>query len=86
MVPEMLDTSVLLTWQALLQCGTPECSSAMLRAARNMDGPSLEVDSLVYGLQSLTEPEEPHVREMLSMARDRQSKAVMYALAHTVRK
>ncbi|XP_075993729.1 apolipoprotein B-100 [Genypterus blacodes] len=86
MVPEMLDTSGLLTWQALLQCGTPECSSAVLQAIRTIDGLSLEVDALVYGLSRQDDPDEHRVRDMLSMAQYRQSKAIMYALANTVKK
>lgn len=85
-VTEMLDSSVWLTWQALLQCGTPECTSAILQAIRTIDGVSLEVDALVYGLSLQANPDAARVRDMLSMAQYKQSKAIMYALATTVKK
>uniref|UniRef100_A0A3B5BD93 Apolipoprotein B-100-like n=1 Tax=Stegastes partitus TaxID=144197 RepID=A0A3B5BD93_9TELE len=85
-VPEMRQTSAWLTWQALIQCGTPECTSAILQIIRTIDGVSLEVDALVYGLSLQANPDAPRVRDMLSMAQYKQSKAIMYALANTVKK
>lgn len=85
-VTEMLDTSVWLTWQSLLQCGTPECTSAVLQAVRTIDGVSIEVDALVYGLSLQANPDAARVRDMLSMAQRKPSKSIMYALANTVKK
>ncbi|CAN9502027.1 unnamed protein product [Ophioblennius macclurei] len=85
-VAEMSDVSGWLTWQALFQCGTPECTSAILQVIRTIDGVSLEVDALVYGLALQNDPDEARVRDMLSMAQYKQSKAIMYALANTVEK
>uniref|UniRef100_A0A3Q1B7C0 Vitellogenin domain-containing protein n=1 Tax=Amphiprion ocellaris TaxID=80972 RepID=A0A3Q1B7C0_AMPOC len=85
-VPEMREISGWLTWQALIQCGTPECTSAILQVIRTIDGVSLEVDALVYGLSLQANPDAARVRDMLSMAQYKQSKAIMYALANTVKK
>ncbi|KAM9341244.1 apolipoprotein B-100 [Symphorus nematophorus] len=85
-VAEMLETSGWLTWQALFQCGTTECTSAILQAIRTIDGVSLEVDALVYGLSLQANPDAARVRDMLSMAQWKQSKAILYALANTVKK
>ncbi|KAG7226132.1 hypothetical protein INR49_014226, partial [Caranx melampygus] len=85
-VTEMLDLSGWLTYQSLFQCGTPECTSAILQAVRTIDGVSLEVDALVYGLSLQPNPDAARVRDMLSMAQYKQSKAIMYALANTVKK
>lgn len=85
-VTEMLDLSGWLTYQSLFQCGTPECTSAILQAVRTIDGVSLEVDALVYGLGLQPNPDAARVRDMLSMAQYKQSKAIMYALANTVKK
>uniref|UniRef100_A0A3Q3AEQ2 Vitellogenin domain-containing protein n=1 Tax=Kryptolebias marmoratus TaxID=37003 RepID=A0A3Q3AEQ2_KRYMA len=85
-VPEMVDVSHWLTFQALFQCGTPECISAILQVSRTVDGVALEVDTLVYGLSLQASPDASRVRDMLSMAQYKQSKAIMYALANTVRK
>lgn len=85
-VDEMLDVSARLTWQALFQCGTSECTSAILQAIRTLYGANPEVDALVYGLSLQSNADAHRVRDMLSIAEFRQSKAIMYALAHTVRK
>lgn len=89
-LPVMLQASQWLTWQALLQCGTPHCTSAMLlRAAEGNGGGnavSLEWDALVYGLSLQADPDQSRVRDMLSVAQHRQSRAIMFALANTVRK
>nr|XP_057933173.1 apolipoprotein B-100 isoform X2 [Doryrhamphus excisus] len=85
-VTEMLRSSKWLTWQALLQCGTSECTSAMFQAIRTLRGVPLAVDALVYGLSLQADPDASRVRDMLSMAQFRQSKAIMYALGNTVRK
>lgn len=85
-VTEMLGTSWWLTWQALFQCGTPECTSAILQTVRTINKKSLEVDALVYGLSLQANPDAARVRDMLSMAQYKQSRAIMYALANTVKK
>ncbi|KAM9355030.1 apolipoprotein B-100 [Pholidichthys leucotaenia] len=84
-VPEMRAVSGWLTLQALFQCGTADCTSAILQIIRTMDGVSLELDALVYGLSLQPDPDAARVRDMLSMAQYRQSKAIMYALANTVK-
>lgn len=85
-VSEMMQASTWLTWQALLQCGTPGCTSVMLQTIKTLDGASLRADALVYGLSLQANPDATLVRDMLSMAQHRQSKATMYALANTVKK
>lgn len=85
-VSQMMQASTWLTWQALLQCGTSGCTSVMLQTLKTLDGVSLEVDALVYGLSLQANPDAARVRDMLSMAQYKQSKAIMYALANTVKK
>ncbi|XP_054469273.1 apolipoprotein B-100 isoform X2 [Anoplopoma fimbria] len=85
-VIEMLDVSGWLTWQALFQCGTAECTSAIFQAIRTNNGLSPEVEALVYGLSLKADPDATHVRDMLSMAQYKQSRVIMYALANTVKK
>ncbi|XP_056447304.1 apolipoprotein B-100 isoform X2 [Gadus chalcogrammus] len=85
-LPRMLDASAALTWQALLQCGTAECDSAALQAVRTVAGMPLEMDALVHGLSLQGHADAGRVRDMLSTAKFRQSKAIMYALAYTVRR
>lgn len=85
-VSEMMQASTWLTWQALLQCGTPGCTSVMLQTIKTLEGASLEVDALVYGLSLQANPDASLVRDMLSVAQYRQSRAIMYALANTVTK
>lgn len=85
-VSQMMQASTWLTWQALLQCGTPGCISVMLQTIRTLDGLSLEVDVLVYGLSLQANPNAAHVRDMLSMAQYKQSKIILYALANMVKR
>lgn len=83
---DMVKISTWLTLQALFQCGTSECTSAIMQIIWTIDGVSLEVDALVYGLSLQPNPDGARVRDMLSMAQYKQSKAIMYALANTVKK
>eukprot|EP00064_Thunnus_orientalis_P009740 superscaffoldBa00001255_g9766 len=85
-VEEMMDMSNSLTWQALAQCGTPECTSAMLKVLRTFDEAALEVDAAVYALGLLPNPSRLMVKDMLAMAQYKQSKPIMYALSNAVRK
>ncbi|KAJ8289514.1 hypothetical protein GJAV_G00002190 [Gymnothorax javanicus] len=85
-VAEMMEVSKLLTWQALPQCGTPECISAILQVLRNFAAGALEVDAVAYAVGFLRWPDARRVRDMLSMAQNRQTKAVMYGLSNTVRR
>ncbi|XP_064809610.1 apolipoprotein B-100 isoform X1 [Oncorhynchus masou masou] len=85
-VEEMMVEGGMLTWQALAQCGTPECTSAILQVIRTMDSNAVEWDAFVYALSLQSSPDSHRVRDMLSVAQHRQSKAIMYALANTVRK
>ncbi|KAK2843259.1 hypothetical protein Q7C36_011474 [Tachysurus vachellii] len=83
---EMVDISKWLTWQALLQCGTNECTSAILQVLRRNKEPAWEVDAIMYVLSLLPQASPQHLRDMLSMAQHHQSKPIMYALANTVKK
>ncbi|XP_036398917.1 apolipoprotein B-100 isoform X2 [Megalops cyprinoides] len=83
---EMMDVSRALTWQALVQCGTPECTSAILQDLRDFSEGAIEVDAVVYALGLMPKPCNRRVRDMLSMAENRQTKAVMYGLSNSVRK
>ncbi|XP_038560849.1 apolipoprotein B-100-like [Micropterus salmoides] len=83
---DMMDMSSALTWQALAQCGTPECTSAMLKLLRTSDDAALEVDAVVYALGLLPNPSRLMVKDILAMAQHKQSKPIMYALSNAVRK
>lgn len=85
-VAEMMDLSAPLSWQALVQCGTPECTSTMMKELRRFDSSALEVDAAVYALGLLPNPSPLMVKDMLAMAQFKQSKPIMYALSNVVRK
>ncbi|TKS75534.1 Apolipoprotein B-100 [Collichthys lucidus] len=85
-VLEMMDMSSSLSWQALAQCGTPECTSAMLKFLRTFDENALEVDATVYALGLMPNPSRLMVKDMLAMAQNKQSRPIMYALSNAVRK
>ncbi|XP_056150457.1 apolipoprotein B-100-like [Lampris incognitus] len=83
---DMMDMSQALTWQALAQCGTPECSSAMLSVLRTFDKAAIEVDAAIYALGLLPNPSRLLVKDMLAMAQYKQSKPIMFALSNAMRK
>lgn len=83
-VEEMIVISKWLTWQALLQCGTNECTSAILQVLRDVNEPGWEADAITYVLSLLPQASPQRLRDILSMAQHRQSKPIMYALANTV--
>ncbi|CAL8315646.1 unnamed protein product [Lota lota] len=84
--PEMMELSSSLTWQALAQCGTPECTSAILSILRTFEPEALEVDAVVYALGLLPSPSALLLKDMLLMAQYKQSKPIMFALSNVVRK
>ncbi|XP_032441081.1 apolipoprotein B-100-like [Xiphophorus hellerii] len=85
-VDEMMSVSSILTWQALVQCGTPECTSGMLKILRNFDHAAYDVDAFVYALGMLSNPSRLMVLDMLAMAQYKQSKPIMYALSNAVKR
>lgn len=85
-VDEMMRSSQTLAWQALVQCGTPECTSTMLAELRKFDKSALEVDAAVYALGLLPNPSRVMVKDMLAMAQYKQSNPIMYALSNVVRR
>lgn len=85
-VAEMMAVSEPLSWQALVQCGTPECTSTMMKELRTFHKSALEVDAAVYALGLLPNPSRLMVKDMLAMAQYKQSKPIMYALSNVVRK
>jgi len=84
--PEMMSMSTSLTWQALAQCGTPECSSAILAILRTFEPEAMEVDAVVYAMGLLPRPSALLLQDMLAMAQYKQSKPIMFALSNVVRK
>ncbi|XP_038134630.1 apolipoprotein B-100-like [Cyprinodon tularosa] len=85
-VNEMMSISRDLTWQALVQCGTPECTSSMLKILRNFDHASYDVDAFVYALGMMSNPSRLMVQDLLEMAKYKQSKPIMYALSNAARR
>lgn len=85
-VTEMMKSSEALAWQALVQCGTSECTSIMLAELRKFDKAALEVDAAVYALGLMPNPSRLMVKDMLAMAQYKQSNPIMYGLSNVVRK
>ncbi|KAK9957004.1 hypothetical protein ABG768_014702 [Culter alburnus] len=85
-VPEALEISQSLTYQALLQCGTPECVSAIMQLFRTFDTSSVEIDAAVYAMGMIPRSSRVLVKEMLAMAKFKPSKPIYYALSNAVRR
>ncbi|NWJ03200.1 APOB protein, partial [Crypturellus undulatus] len=86
LVPKMMETSSSLTVQALTQCGTPECYSAVLQILRTNDVNPFVTDLVTYTLGLLPSPTAERIREILNMAQYRPSRASFYGLSHSVNK
>lgn len=85
-VPEALAVSRVLTYQVLAQCGTPECSSAIMDIFRTFDRSALEVDAGVFAMGLVSNPSPLLINDMLEMAKFKPSKTVMYALSNVVKR
>lgn len=83
---QMVEEDKFLTWQALIQCGTPECGSAMFSILKTFDADSIEVDAAVYALGMMLRPTGLLVKDILEIAQTKKSKPVMYALSNVVRR
>lgn len=85
-IPEALAVSPALTYQVLAQCGTPECSSAIMQILRTADGPSLKADAAVFAMGLISNPSAQLIHDMLEMAKHRSSRSIMYALSNVVKR
>ncbi|XP_074472222.1 apolipoprotein B-100-like [Sebastes fasciatus] len=85
-IPEALAVSRVLTYQVLVQCGTPECSSAIMQILRTFDSSSLEVDASVFAMGLVSNPSALLINDMLEMAKYKPSKPIMYALSNVVKR
>uniref|UniRef100_A0A8B9GSZ3 Apolipoprotein B-100-like n=1 Tax=Astyanax mexicanus TaxID=7994 RepID=A0A8B9GSZ3_ASTMX len=85
-LPEALTVSRFLTYQALFQCGTPECSSAIMKFLRISGSSTAEIDTAVYAMGLVPNPSRALVKEMLVMARYKPTKLIYYATSNAVRR
>ncbi|XP_027021973.2 apolipoprotein Bb, tandem duplicate 1 [Tachysurus fulvidraco] len=85
-LPEALDISPSLTYQVLFQCGTPECSGALMQVLRTFKSSSTEIDAAVYAMGMVPNPSRVLVKEMLEMAKFKPSKLIYYATSNAVRR
>ncbi|CAJ1077022.1 apolipoprotein Bb%2C tandem duplicate 1 [Xyrichtys novacula] len=85
-IPEALAVSKVLTYQVLAQCGTPECSSAIMQIFRTLDTSSVEVDAGVFALGLVSNPSPLLINDMLEMAQYKPSKPILYALSNVVKR
>ncbi|XP_068433473.1 apolipoprotein B-100-like [Clinocottus analis] len=85
-IPEAIAVSRVLTYQVLAQCGTPECSSAIMQIFRTFDSSSLEVDAGVFAMGLVSNPSALLINDMLEMAKFKPSKPIMYALSNVVKR
>ncbi|XP_055362306.1 apolipoprotein Bb, tandem duplicate 1 isoform X2 [Betta splendens] len=85
-IPEALAVSQALTYQVLAQCGTPECSSAIMQILRTFDIFSVKIDATVFALGLVSNPSALLINDMLEMAKYKPSKPIMYALSNVVKR
>ncbi|KAI4895608.1 hypothetical protein NFI96_017030, partial [Prochilodus magdalenae] len=85
-LPEALRVSPSLTYQAVFQCGTPECTSIMMQIIRSTGSTNGEIDAAVYAMGLVPNPSRSLVKEMLAMAKFKSSKLIYYATSNAVRR
>ncbi|XP_053737738.1 apolipoprotein Bb, tandem duplicate 1 [Synchiropus splendidus] len=85
-LPEAQRVSSSLTYQALAQCGTPACNSAILEIFKSFDEASVQVDAAVFALGLVSNPSPLLIHGMLEMAKIKPSRPVMYALSNVVKR
>lgn len=85
-IPEAITVSRVLTYQVLAQCGTPECSSAIMEILRGSPLNGLEADAFVYAMGLVSNPSALLINDMLQMAQQKPSKPIMYALSNIVKR
>lgn len=85
-IPEALAVSHALTYQVLAQCGTPECSSAIMQILRTFDSSSFKIDATVFAMGLISNPSALLINDMLEMAKYKPSKPIMYALSNVVKR
>ncbi|PWA27745.1 hypothetical protein CCH79_00000447 [Gambusia affinis] len=85
-LPEAVVLSRFLTYQVLAQCGTPECSSAIMHILRTFDTSDIEVDAAVFALGLMSNPSALLINDLLEMAKYKPSKPIMYALSNVVKR
>ncbi|XP_054910184.1 apolipoprotein Bb, tandem duplicate 1 [Poeciliopsis prolifica] len=85
-LPEVVAFSRFLTYQVLAQCGTPECSSAIMHILRTFDTADIEVDAAVFALGLISNPSALLINDLLEMAKYKPSKPIMYALSNVVKR
>lgn len=85
-LPEALEISPSLTYQALFQCGTPECSTAFMQILQTFKNSVTKIDAVVYALGMIPHPSPVLVKEMLEMAKLKPSKLIYYAISNAVRR
>ncbi|XP_062858358.1 apolipoprotein Bb, tandem duplicate 1 [Trichomycterus rosablanca] len=81
---EAMKISPSITYQALFQCGSQECSSALMKMIRTRK--SAEIDAVLYAMGMVPNPTRVLVKDMLEMAKLKPSKLVYYALSNAVRR
>ncbi|NXX74093.1 APOB protein, partial [Urocolius indicus] len=86
LVPKMMETSSSITVQALTQCGTPECYSAVLQIMRTGNVNPVVTDLVTYTMGLLPSPTPKRIQEILNMAQYQPSRASFYGLSHSVTK
>ncbi|XP_055491369.1 apolipoprotein B-100 [Leucoraja erinacea] len=73
-------------FQALLQCGTSGCFGTILKILQSKSVPEFLADAITYSVGLMASPSEDGIQHILNMAKVRPTRAMLYALSHTVRR
>ncbi|TRY86749.1 hypothetical protein DNTS_004239 [Danionella cerebrum] len=86
LLPRALSLSHSLTYQFLLQCGTPECTGALVKSVGLLEDSDGEKEAMVYAVGIISASSPELVKEVLEVVKAKPNKAVFYALSYTIRR
>ncbi|KAL0965051.1 hypothetical protein UPYG_G00276130 [Umbra pygmaea] len=75
-----------LIYQVLAQCGTPECSRSIMSIIKFFSSLAFDVNPIVFAMGLVPNPSAMLVNDMLDMAKNKQSKTIMYAMSNIVKR
>ncbi|KAM8776139.1 LOW QUALITY PROTEIN: apolipoprotein B-100 [Rhynchonycteris naso] len=82
--PKLVELSSPITFQALVQCGQPQCYTHILQWLKSEHASPLLIDVVTYLMALIPEPSAQRLREIFNTAKEQQSRATFYALSHVI--
>ncbi|XP_066091149.1 apolipoprotein B-100 [Saccopteryx bilineata] len=86
LLPKLVKLSSPITFQALVQCGQPQCYTHILQWLKSEQASPLLIDVVTYLMALIPEPSAQRLREIFYTAKEQRSRATFYSLSHVINK